>query len=187
MLKPITCQSDNPSAYQEGYQQALADFGVTDLLSQLSNYSGADENTLNEQEIESLAALFVQQVTANLTSNLIAGHLDAMRHGSVDVLSKLSRSLFPPASSDLPSIFPNVKMPCFWYGEKLRWISEGDKTDWGIVLGRFYSFASHLGAWSWCYLIWLDKDSPSAAWCAADIAWEHDLAPYPLEHKLHDQ
>jgi hypothetical protein len=63
------------------------------------------------------------------------------------------------------------------YGDKLRWIAEGDNTDWGVAIGRFYSFAPHLCAWTWCYLIWLDKLSLSAAITVADIAWENDLEP----------
>jgi hypothetical protein len=43
--------------------------------------------------------------------------------------------------------------------------------------GRFYSFAPHHGAWTWCYLIWLDKLSPSSPCTVADTAWENDLEP----------
>jgi len=33
-------------------------------------------------------------------------------------------------------------------------------------------------------LIWLDTDSPSAAWVKADIAWEDDLEPLETEETL---
>ena len=82
---------------------------------------------------------------------------------------------FPPPSIDLPTNFPNVGTPRYVEGDKLRWIHEGDKTDWGVAIGRFYSFAPHRGDWMWCYLIWLDKLSKSAAITVADIAWEDDL------------
>jgi hypothetical protein len=82
-----------------------------------------------------------------------------------------------PSSTGLPANFPNVQTPRYLYGDKLRWIFDGDKADWGIVSGRFYSFAPHHGAWMWCYLIWLDKLSPSSPWTVADIAWEDDLEP----------
>ncbi|YAF94054.1 MAG: hypothetical protein AB3A66_15670 [Nodularia sp. CChRGM 3473] len=65
----------------------------------------------------------------------------------------------------------------------------GSDTDWGTAIGRFYSFAPHLCCWTWCYLIWLSKDSPSAAWISADIAWEQDLengwneTSYPRPYK----
>lgn len=35
----------------------------------------------------------------------------------------------------------------------------------------------HHCAWTWCYLIWLDKLSPSSPWTVADTAWENDLEP----------
>lgn len=80
--------------------------------------------------------------------------------------------------SDLPTAFPDVESPCFLLGDRLRWISNKETTDWGIAIGRFYSFAPHCEQWQWCYLIWLDPDSPSSAWVRADIAWEEDLEAY---------
>jgi hypothetical protein len=54
-----------------------------------------------------------------------------------------------------------------------------------VVIGRFYLPAPHRGLqWSWKYLILLDKDSPSAAWVAADTAWENDLEPTEQEEAL---
>ena len=77
--------------------------------------------------------------------------------------------------SELPSNFPNVDKPRYLEGEKLRWITQDENTDWGVVLGRFYNYAPHRRLWMWCYLIWLDENSPSAAWILADTAWEEDL------------
>ena len=84
-------------------------------------------------------------------------------------------------SIELPRNFPNVEKPRFNDGEKLRWITQEDKTDWGVALGRFYNYAPHRRRWMWCYLIWLDKNSPSAAWILADTAWEEDLQPLDAE------
>ncbi|PSB24051.1 hypothetical protein C7B82_28665 [Stenomitos frigidus ULC18] len=75
-------------------------------------------------------------------------------------------------------------MPRFLYGDRLRWLSNGEPTDWGIAIGRFYSFAPHRCRWQWCYLIWLDADSPSGAWVKADSAWEDDLEPLETEKTL---
>ncbi|NER30770.1 MAG: hypothetical protein F6J89_24920 [Symploca sp. SIO1C4] len=76
---------------------------------------------------------------------------------------------------NLPANFSKGKSPRFEYGERLRWISAQPDTDWGIVIGRFYNYAPHHGNWMWCYLIWLDPHSTSAAWCQVDTAWEEDL------------
>ncbi len=61
---------------------------------------------------------------------------------------------YPDASIELPANFRDVaKTPRFLYGDRLRWLSAESDTDWGIVIGRFYSFASDRCYWSWCYLI----------------------------------
>lgn len=88
------------------------------------------------------------------------------------------RHLSLPSATDLPAAFPNVEVPRFRYGDRLRWVPHGNATDWGLVIGQFYSYAPHSRCWRWCYLIWLDSGSPSAAWVKADIAWEDDLEPF---------
>ncbi|MBD2087890.1 hypothetical protein [Coleofasciculus sp. FACHB-542] len=177
MIRPVGYSTDSQCAYQ----QALDDFGITQLLTRLKTYSDADFDAawmnLTQPELESLAAIFIQKLTANLNGKGIAGYLNAIRHGSIDIPPSLVHQVFPPSSVDLPANFPNVQIPRYLYGDKLRWIPEGDKTDWGVVIGRFYSFASHQCAWTWCYLIWLDKLSSSSPWTIADIAWEDDLEP----------
>ncbi|MDX2228822.1 MAG: hypothetical protein NW220_04250 [Leptolyngbyaceae cyanobacterium bins.349] len=79
--------------------------------------------------------------------------------------------------SELPVHFPEVETPHFLYGDRVEWISDRKPTDSGIVIGRFYSFAPRCDRWCWCYLIWLDPDSPSSAWIQADVAWEDALQP----------
>ncbi|MBD1804051.1 hypothetical protein H6F98_00995 [Microcoleus sp. FACHB-SPT15] len=81
----------------------------------------------------------------------------------------------------LPANFPNVISPRYKEGQFVRWISENEPNDWGIVIGRFFNDAPHLKRWSWCYLILLDKKSPSAAWVVADTAWEDDLKLFEEE------
>lgn len=104
-----------------------------------------------------------------------------MSDPSLSQIESLICSHLQPPSTDLPVHFPDVEMPRFLYGDSLCWMSEGEVTDWGIVIGRFYSFAPHCDRWRWCYLLWLDHDSPSAAWLSTDIAWEDDLEPLEAE------
>ncbi len=165
----------------EAYKQALDDFSITQLLFHISNYSDADFDAawmnLTQPELESVAAILIRDLTANLKGKAISGYLNAMRHGSSNIPPCLVHLTFSPPSIDLPANFPNVQTPRYLYGDKLRWIPDGDKTDWGVAIGRFYSFAPHHCAWTWCYLIWLDQLSPSFPWTVADIAWENDLEP----------
>ena len=183
MVKPSS-RTDS-TTYQKGYQQALEDFAITNLLTQLGNYSDTDFDTawmnLTQPELESLAAILIRQLTVNLNGKAIADYLNAVRQCRANIPSGLVHLAGLPLSLDLPAKFPNVETPRYLYGDKLRWIGDDDKTDWGVVSGRFYSFAPHRGAWTWCYLIWLDKNSPSATRIVADIAWENDLEPVDEE------
>ncbi|MEH2161751.1 MAG: hypothetical protein V7K38_12035 [Nostoc sp.] len=126
-----------------------------------------------------------------IDAELIANYLGAIRYAPLEAIAlnhqhrlpRLINQKFSLESVDLPDDFPHTaNTPRFLYGDRLRWL--GSNTDWGIVIGRFYSFAPHLCCWSWCYLIWLSKDSLSAAWISADIAWEEDLEPLEGEPVL---
>ena len=180
--KPPITQRES---YQKGYQQALIDFAITDLLCHLETYSDNDFDaalvTLKKQEIETLAAIFIQALTANLNGKLLSAYLNLIRCHTDNVFNPLSKLQVPQPITDLPSNFPDVEMPRFLYGDRLCWLSNGETTDWGIAIGRFYSFAPHCCRWQWCYLIWLAPDSPSSAWIRADIAWEDDLKPLEAE------
>jgi hypothetical protein len=168
--------------YQTGYQQALKDFAVSDLLHQLKTYSDRTFDAawvaLKTQEAETLAVVLIQTLTANLNGNLLAVYLDAIRSKTLDASKPLSNLHFPPPATDLPATFPDVEMPRFLYDDRLLWMAHGEPPDWDIAIGRFYSFAPHCRRWRWCYLIWLDADSPSSAWVTTDIAWEDDLEPW---------
>lgn len=206
MLNPVRYKTEEHRAYQ----QALDDFGITELLAKLKNYSDADFDgawmQLQPQEIETLAAILISGLIESIDGKLIGAYFNLIRHNHQDIapgLIKASTPLgfnperscsvsvrrsrrvnlkYPDASIELPANFPDVaNTPRFLYGDRLRWLSDESDTDWGIVIGRFYSFASHRCGWSWCYIIWLSKESQSAAWTSTDIAWEEDLAPMDEE------
>jgi hypothetical protein len=109
---------------------------------------------------------------------------DRMSDSSLSQIESLFSSDLKTPAPDLPTNFPNVEMPRFLYGDSLCWLSDGEVTDWGIVIGRFYSFAPYCCCWRWSYLLWLDSNSPSSAWLSADIAWEDDLEPMESKETL---
>jgi hypothetical protein len=80
--------------YHTGYQQALKDFAVSALLHQLKTYSDANFDAawvaLTTQEAETLAAVFIQTLTANLNGNLLTVYLDAIRSKTLDASNPLS-------------------------------------------------------------------------------------------------
>ncbi len=104
-----------------------------------------------------------------------------MNRTKKDVLSIVVSREIQSSSTDLPAQFPDVAQPAFKEGDKLRWISDTEQKDWGIVIGRFFNYAPHCDDWQWYYLIWLDSNSPSATWIVADTAWEGDLEPLEKE------
>ena len=175
MVQPVSEKSDRPQVYQ----QALDDFGITKLMSHLSNYTDADFNAelmnLEKQELENLAAILIQWLTNNLKGKQIASYLNAIRHGDSYVLCDPTTLVIRPPSIDLPANFPNNVTPRYKEGDRVRWRPLTNNTDWGIVIGRYYMYAPHRCGWAVGYLIRLDQDSPSAAWTVSDTAWEEDL------------
>ncbi len=171
--------TDKSFIEHKAYQQALSDFGLEELLENISNYS--DENfdagkmNLEAEEVEILATILIQHWSNSLNGKLLGGFLNAIRHGNSEILpDSISREIQLPESG-LPINFPDVKTPDYSEGKKVRWQSVLETSDFGIVLGRFYAYAPHLCRWSWKYIVWLDKNSPSSEWCVADVAWENDL------------
>jgi hypothetical protein len=166
------------TAYQDGYQQALDDFGITELLETLSNFKDADFDAhslhLEPEELDSLAAILIAQLTASLNGKLLGGYLNAHRHGNADVFSRPITLEFPQSAS-LPSDFPNsAPKPRFEFGVMVVIVTPSG-SEWGTVIGRFYSYAPHRCCWMWRYILWLDSASSSAAWVVAATAWEEDL------------
>jgi hypothetical protein len=77
----------------------------------------------------------------------------------------------------LPANFPeNLPVPKFQIGDRVRWLPMPSQ-DYGTVIGFAYSLATHLQAWHWQYVVWLDADSPSHRWITTETAWETDLEP----------
>ncbi|MHC5823357.1 MAG: hypothetical protein ACYT04_47865, partial [Nostoc sp.] len=105
MLKPVSYKTDQHRAYQ----QALDDFGITELLAKLNNYSDADFDSawiqLQQQEIESLAAILISQLTYSLNGKLIAAYLNLIRHSHQDIAPGLINLKYPDTSIELPANF----------------------------------------------------------------------------------
>lgn len=161
------------------YQQALDDFGITELLEVLSHFQDADfdakELHLEPEELDSLAAILIQQLTGSLNGKLLGGYLNAHRHGNADVFAHPITLEFPQ-SANLPSDFPHsAPEPRFEFGEMVVIVTPGG-SEWGTVIGRFYNYAAHRCYWMWRYILWLDRASLSAAWVVAATTWEEDLA-----------
>jgi len=134
-------------AFHAGYQQALDDFAIAPLLHRLKTFSDSNFDALwynlSHQEAEVIAAILIQTLIASLKGKLLVTYLEAMRRPSPEVFQSLAPLQLPRPNKDLPAGFPDIAGPHFLYGDRLRWISKGETTDWGVVIGRAYSFAPH--------------------------------------------
>lgn len=117
MLQPPSSGSE----YARGYQQALNDSGVTQLLSNISNYSDADFDAtrarITQQELESLAVFAILRVGANLKGIKIVRYFNTLRKAN------------SPIVADRPAIELNSN-PISKTPEKFH---EGDRNSWAIV------------------------------------------------------
>jgi hypothetical protein len=107
MVKPSS-RTDSPT-YQKGYQQALEDFAIANLLTQLQNHSDTAQTNPTQPELESLAANLIRQLTTNLSGKAFADYFNAMRIGSGNIPPSLVHLAVPPPSLDLPANFPTFK------------------------------------------------------------------------------
>lgn len=162
-------------AERKGYQQALIDFGIVDLIDKIGDYSDAISMEMEPEECESVAALFVQQLSENLTPTHVIDSLNSLRHSGDDIVGNPIHLEIIPSSSNLTPNFTEAIPPRYSEGSCVRWKTLSANREWGVVIGRFYAFAPHQCGWGWRYIVRLDSDSPSAAWVCADTAWEDDL------------
>lgn len=87
-------RSSDESEFSRGYQQALDEFGISQLLSCIRSYSDADFDAqrvqLQEKELKSLAGHLIEQLAANLTGSLIACYLDILRKAGAKIIAEPS-------------------------------------------------------------------------------------------------
>jgi hypothetical protein len=175
MSQSVSVTRNNSSLNLAGYQRALDDFGIIQLLQKLILVA---PNTLEVEERETLAAMLIERLTTSLNSSLIDQCLNPMYPCDGGVISDLITTEINalPSSLNLAENFSYyLSLPYFAIGEKVQWKPIVEPTDWGIAIGRFYAYAHHHCRWAWKYVIWLAQDSPSSAWTIVDTAWEEDL------------
>ena len=124
MVKPVS----DGKEYNRGYQQALDDFGITQLLSRIRSYSDDDFDAtgarMTQPEIESFAVFLILRVGANLNGSTIARYLNTLRKANSPViadrpaieLNSNSRGKTPEKSKE---------------GDPLRGLRQ--RTSWAIV------------------------------------------------------
>ncbi|MEQ8956815.1 MAG: hypothetical protein RLP02_02640 [Coleofasciculus sp. C2-GNP5-27] len=183
-MKPLFPQFDKSLTAETTAQQALAELGMTQLLDLIKHYRDIDFDAsqmhLTDTEVNAIAKLFIQELTRSIDGKLIAGALNALRHGEEieeigDVETRHGASGKPGENFYNRHVpFPT---PRYQEGDRVEW--KTNKTDWGVILGRFYDYNHHHNQWMVYYIIQLSPDSPSAAWVTTDTASEADLEKMP--------
>jgi hypothetical protein len=109
-------RSSEESEFSCGYQQALDDFGISQLLSCIRSYSDADFDAqrvlLQEKEVKSLAGHLIEQLTANLTGSLISSYLDILRKAGAKIIAEPSPN--PPVTALPEDNLQLTKTPDFF-------------------------------------------------------------------------
>jgi len=179
-MKPLFPQFDKSPTAETIAQQALAELGLTQLLARIKHYRDIDFDAsqmhLTDAEVNAIANLFIQELTRSIDGKLIAGVLNALRHGEeMEEIGKQRKQ------GEWGENFYNRHLPLptpgYTEGDRVQWTT--NKTDWGVILGRFYDYNHHHNQWMVYYIIQLAPDSPSAAWVTTDTASEADLEKMP--------
>ncbi|MEG4803518.1 hypothetical protein QUB63_22415 [Microcoleus sp. ARI1-B5] len=117
MVNPVS----DGNEYTRGYQEALNDFGITQLLSGIRSYCDedfdADRARMTGPELESLAVFLILRVGANLKGSAIARYLNTLRKAN------------SPTIADRPAIELNSTPR----GKALEESKEGVRNSWAIV------------------------------------------------------
>lgn len=122
MVQPVS----DGNEYSRGYQKALSDFGITQLLSRIRSYSDedfeADRACMTQPELESFGVFLILRVGANLKGSMIARYLNILRKANSPVIADRAIELNSNARSKTP--------------EESK---EGDRTFWASEFYRMFS------------------------------------------------
>lgn len=131
-----------------------------------------------------LTALLIKHLANLLPQDTVFSYCHVLRKYKAEEVDRvLSVALKFPLPADSPTFFLDAQPPTFAFGAKVRWLPLDDlvPSDFGLIVGRFYGYLPERMRWSWCYVILLDPDCPSARWCSVDTAWESDLEDWTDE------
>ncbi|MGK7930887.1 MAG: hypothetical protein AB4041_05570 [Microcystaceae cyanobacterium] len=164
--------SQHLDTYASGYNQALTDFDINSLITQIQSLNP----DITPTTAEKLTASLIQSLNHFLDLSILNTYLTALDTPQTDTLPNPISEEYSPLNH-LPNTF---RTPLFKIGDLLRYIPENDSSplDQGKIIGLYYCYAVHQGTWMWRYVLWLDEDSPSRDWLKATVVWESDVEVY---------
>jgi hypothetical protein len=173
---------NNESAYEAGvnvgYDRALEDYAIKAVIQAVADNAG---RPISFQESSLVTALLIEQLPQLFNRELIASYLDAIQKEQQQEVSVGALTLKYPQSIELP-VREQTQPRRYQDWQKIRLIPlDGDDSEWGTIIGSYLAY--HHCRWSWRYVLWLDRDSTSAGWLRATLAWEAEIESKQMEHK----
>ncbi len=173
---------NNESAYEAGvkvgYDRALEDYAIKAVIQAVTDKAG---RAISFQESSLVTALLIEQLPELFNRELIASYLNAIQKEQQQEVSVGALTLKYPQSIELP-VREQTPPKRYQDWQKIRLIPlDGDDSEWGIIIGSYLGY--HHCRWSWRYVLWLDRDSTSAGWLRATLAWEAEIESKQMEHK----
>lgn len=173
---------NNESAYEAGvnvgYDRALEDYAIKAVIQAVADNAG---RPISFPESSLVTALLIEQLPELFNRELIASYLDAIQKEQQEV-SVGSLTLKYPQSIELP-VREQTPPKRYQDWQKICLIPlDEDDSEWGTIIGSYLAY--HHCRWSWRYVLWLDRDSTSAGWLRATLAWEAEIESKQMEQKV---
>ena len=124
-------------------------------------------------ESSQITTKLISQLAAAINPEIINNYLQAKHLGQQDIFSApITREY--PQGVELPNLL-NTPPPDYSIGSKVRLTPIDGATEWGTLIGNYLAYAPRVRKWQWKYILFLDFDSPSAAWVKTTFAWQDEI------------
>ncbi|BAY10857.1 hypothetical protein [Calothrix sp. NIES-2098] len=157
-------------AYQSGYSQALKDYAIANFLEALQQTN----SILLPSESSLIAALLIEKLPQAIDPELVSHYLHVVREGYAIDAFTTPITLEYPQSVELPQL-SDIPAPCYSVGTKVRLTPIDGAAEWGTLIGYYLCYAPHRCRWMYRYILYLESNSPSAAWMKSTFAWEEEI------------
>ena len=167
---PVNNESAYEAGVKVGYDQALEDYAINAVIQAVADNAF---KPISFQESSLVTALLIEQLPELFNRELITSYRNAIQKEQQQYVSVGSLTLKYPQSIELPTC-SQTPPKRYQHWQKIRLIPlDGDDSEWGTIIGSYLGY--HHCRWSWRYVLWLDRDSTSAGWLRATLAWEAEI------------
>jgi len=148
-------------------------FYPDDVIAQLLLAVQKINPNLTALESSQITTKLSEQLAEKINPSFINNYLQAKRLAQQDIFDAPITTEYPQ-SVELPNLL-NTPPPDYSIGTKVRLTPIDGATEWGTIIGYYLCYAEHHCKWQWKYILFLDFDSPSAAWVKTTFAWQDEI------------